>query len=275
MEEKEFLLYLNNIAISDDYNDQYLKHLFQTISMFFKPQSMENTIFKRKNETNEASNTNMQITETIIIKIECINAELIIKNPQRKLENPTDFIKFLESILNNIFKNKQIQEKLKMEKDLDGLLNVLNRNAYERLLEKDDTHQNVGIAFIDVNGLGVENNMYGHDAGDKMLQTIASCIKNVFRLKDIYRIGGDELVIICKDIPAPIFEEKLDKVLKLISLTEYSVCYGSIYKLVTTDLKQSIKEASTIMEQNKERFHREHPEKYKNKYEVSFVGKKN
>lgn len=274
MTEYEFLLFLNSLTIAENYDEKYFKNLMIILSVFFKSDEITSNLFKRKNEKQIEINAD-NIDDCIVINVECINSKIIIKSPKRKLENKEVFIKFLESILNNIFRNKQICEKLKMEKDLDALLNVLNRNAYERLLSEPETHENVGIAYIDVNGLGVTNNMYGHEAGDKMLTTIVTCIKNVFRLKDIYRIGGDEFVIISKDIPSALFEEKLEKVLRLISLTEYSICYGSTYVSATTDLKPHIQEASTMMEKNKDRFHKEHPEKYQNKYEVSYVSKKN
>lgn len=51
-------------------------------------------------------------------------------------------------------------------------------------------HRMCGVAFVDANGLGVVNNMYGHESGDNLLKIVADCLKQYFRYCDIYRIGG-------------------------------------------------------------------------------------
>ena len=37
MTENEFLLYLNTLTISEEYDDGYYKNLFQALFMFFEP----------------------------------------------------------------------------------------------------------------------------------------------------------------------------------------------------------------------------------------------
>ena len=274
MKEAEFLLYLNNLVISENYDDDYLKHLFLSISKFFKPQAMESNIFRRKDDSQKLSNQNIKITKTISIKVPCINAELIIKNPQRELEHPEITIPMLETILNNIFKNRLIIERLSIEKNLDELTKVQNRTAYEDKIKETQNYSDLSVAFIDVNGLGVENNRYGHEAGDKMLKTVANTIADVFRLKDIYRIGGDEFVVICPNITEELFNKKITILKELIELTDYRVSIGVSHKTDTNDIKQAIEEANIEMKYAKEKFRKENPEMYENKYEVTFIGKK-
>ena len=79
---------------------------------------------------------------------------------------------------------------LKTEKNIDSLLHVYNRSAYDEVLSEEKMHRMCGVAFIDVNGLGVVNNMYGHESSDNLLKTVADCLKQYFRYCDIYRIGG-------------------------------------------------------------------------------------
>ena len=55
---------------------------------------------------------------------------------------------------------------------MDPLLSVYNRSAYTDLLHSKKPFKSTVVAFVYVNGLGVENNMYGHEGGDLMLQTI-------------------------------------------------------------------------------------------------------
>lgn len=49
---------------------------------------------------------------------------------------------------------------------------------------------NNGVSFIDVDGLGVMNNMYGYDAGDRMLDVVVSCFKNNFRYIELVEMNS-------------------------------------------------------------------------------------
>ncbi|WP_061310836.1 GGDEF domain-containing protein [Clostridium botulinum] len=56
---------------------------------------------------------------------------------------------------------------------------------------------NLIITFADVNNLKYINDNYGHDAGDYVLETLCSIIKNNMRKRDfIFRYGGDEFIIV-------------------------------------------------------------------------------
>ena len=241
--------------------------------MFFEPDSISNDIFKRAGEL-VSKNDDPLGEDDIIFNISSINSHIIIRNSRKKLENKEFTIKFIQTILNNIFENKKIQDRLKLDKYMDPLLSVYNRSAYIDLLHSKKPFKSTGVAFVDVNGLGVENNMYGHEAGDLMLQTIAKCLKNKFRLNDIYRIGGDEFLIICNTISKELFQDKLDELQKLVNLTEYSISLGFIYRERIDNLKEAVDEANILMKANKEKFRKEHPEKYLNEYDVTYVGKK-
>ncbi len=57
------------------------------------------------------------------------------------------------------------------------------------------------ILFIDLNGFKQLNDMLGHDAGDEILKETANRLKESVRSEDVvFRIGGDEFVVILKNI---------------------------------------------------------------------------
>lgn len=93
--------------------------------------------------------------------------------------------------INNIVQNEKILEL--SEKDL--LTGLKNRNSYEK-----DSHSIAKMTekpcciYADVNGLHELNNTRGHEAGDIMLKTVASMMKEQFGEQYSYRIGGDEFV---------------------------------------------------------------------------------
>ncbi|MFN2363138.1 MAG: diguanylate cyclase, partial [Halarsenatibacteraceae bacterium] len=81
----------------------------------------------------------------------------------------------------------------------DSLTGLYNRRFFEEELKRLDTGRQlpISIVMIDVNGLKVINDTYGHKAGDKHLQKVADILKDSIRQEDILaRWAGDEFVIL-------------------------------------------------------------------------------
>ena len=56
----------------------------------------------------------------------------------------------------------------------------------------------IASSFFDVNNLKSTNDKYGHKMGDILLMTAARTIIKYFTDNDLYRIGGDEFVVMLK-----------------------------------------------------------------------------
>lgn len=81
----------------------------------------------------------------------------------------------------------------------DPLTALLNRRAYNERLESAADLPWVGTVFCDVNGLKEVNDLRGHLAGDEMLKDFAETLSACFGPHEIFRVSGDEFVIICED----------------------------------------------------------------------------
>ncbi|MCR4622471.1 MAG: EAL domain-containing protein [Clostridiales bacterium] len=119
----------------------------------------------------------------------------------RKQENipPTgvEELQFATGVYNDILKeNKAVRERLRHEASHDPLTGLLNRGAYEMLLQNVDT-SHMALILVDIDYFKTVNDTYGHDVGDKILKRVAEVLKHSFRSVDlVYRIGGDEFVVI-------------------------------------------------------------------------------
>lgn len=94
---------------------------------------------------------------------------------------------------------KEAETKAKLLDEIsntDVLTNLRNRRSYEIQLNKLQKEQWVGTVFADLNGLKRENDTNGHKAGDVMIYNFANLLKNHFEPSQIYRISGDEFVIL-------------------------------------------------------------------------------
>ena len=52
--------------------------------------------------------------------------------------------------------------------------------------------------MVDLNYLKDINDAYGHDVGDMAIIKLVSMICETFTLSPVYRVGGDEFVVICR-----------------------------------------------------------------------------
>lgn len=162
MLESDFLISLNNMVVTDNYDSNHFNSVFEALKKYCEADAVITDDF-RKNE-NMISYKNIALSNNdIIINIEVISKRLVIKNVKRDFVNKDFFIKMLHVILNNIFKNYLMIEKLKKDKYIDSLLQVYNRIAYNELIQEKKKYSNCAVAFIDANDLSIVNNRYGHE----------------------------------------------------------------------------------------------------------------
>ena len=100
----------------------------------------------------------------------------------------------------------------------DLLTGVYNRNHFNEVIEVELSRasRNGGsfsIALLDIDFFKGINDSYGHQQGDAVLKQVADVIKNHFnRLNDfVFRVGGEEFVILCDNSKAEDFERHLDE----------------------------------------------------------------
>ena len=123
-----------------------------------------------------------------------------IDNPQMNLELIQQLCAIARLVVDDI-------EKRQMNRDLeylsyeDILTGLHNRNRYtERIQELQICPpQSLGVAYFDINGLKAANDLYGHSYGDRLIISAATVLKEVFA-RDIFRVGGDEFVVLCVDM---------------------------------------------------------------------------
>lgn len=81
----------------------------------------------------------------------------------------------------------------------DSMTGLRNRRAYELKLEEVLDQNWVGVVFADLNGLKRENDINGHKAGDEMIVSFAKLLTKYFDEKEVFRISGDEFVVLSTD----------------------------------------------------------------------------
>ncbi|RJF68935.1 EAL domain-containing protein [Deinococcus cavernae] len=96
------------------------------------------------------------------------------------------------------------QERLAYQAQHDSLTGLLNRAAFEELLQaslQSHPHTEMGVLFIDLDHFKQVNDTLGHDIGDLMLKQVAERLRHSVREGDLVaRQGGDEFMVLLRSM---------------------------------------------------------------------------
>jgi diguanylate cyclase (GGDEF)-like protein len=187
---------------------------------------------------------------------------MIIINPDNNILN-TEMLVFLNLFLQNIELLIKLKNDYEEKLTIDSLTNVSNMTALNNRITNTFLFNKVGVLYVDINGLGVINNMYGHAEGDVMIKTIAKTIAHFFRKQDIYRKGGDEFIVICTDIDEELFKNKIELIKEELATTKYSASFGYSYGVNVYDIEALMDIADQRMCIEKENYRENNVSKYK------------
>ncbi len=123
----------------------------------------------------------------------------------KMMENDV-YVRFNELIETNrlLITSKEETKKMEILANQDGLTGVKNKVSYlaevNRINEmiKNGEYTNFAVVMIDLNYLKDTNDTYGHDTGDIALIKLAELICDTFKFSPVYRVGGDEFVVISR-----------------------------------------------------------------------------
>lgn len=101
---------------------------------------------------------------------------------------------------------------------VDSLTRVYNRRYYDERVPFLGPHD--ALAMLDLDNFKTVNDQYGHAAGDSTLQAVAAVLLGSVRKTDaVIRYGGDEFVLVFRDIPPDVFAAKLEAIRHTIGQT--------------------------------------------------------
>lgn len=91
----------------------------------------------------------------------------------------------------------------------DALTGLLNRQAFFDFIRGLGSEGSMGVLFCDANALKYSNDKFGHEAGDRLLCRISDQLRHHFRSKEIFRLSGDEFVVLLPDMSLELLRERL------------------------------------------------------------------
>ena len=151
----------------------------------------------------------------------CIAAAINTINPEFSYAYPAVVLALLlvyMCLQSGEIEQGQMRERIMLElSNTDVLTKLNNRRAYENALSKASDIPNLCVIFCDVNGLKNANDILGHAAGDALLQQFSELLKKHFSVSDIFRISGDEFVVLQQNVNENEFYSDVDALRKAIA----------------------------------------------------------
>lgn len=140
---------------------------------------------------------------------------------QREVELATFFANYISSSFQNAVDNFKMRKVAFMDR-LTGLYNLYYLEQvltnYIKEIEKGEAHEIV-LLFLDMDRFKEVNDTYGHLVGSSVLHHIGKVLKRTIKERGLcFRYGGDEFIVLFKDITLNEAIEIAEKIKKEISL---------------------------------------------------------
>lgn len=147
------------------------------------------------------------------------------------------------------------------------LVNIMNRDALTKLFNRHKFNEDIEnqknssaptftCLYIDVNGLHEVNNLLGHQRGDDMLCCIADTLKKYFPDENVYRIGGDEFVVLSIKLSKRAVELAVNKVRRDLHRDNYAISVGIETGACGENVEKIVEAAEVAMRNDKATYYK-------------------
>ena len=177
-----------------------------------------------------------------------------IDNPRAHMDAPALLMQ-LTYIVANELQKRRLTEKLIKKSYQDPLTGLNNRLAYDEMIEHlRGKRIPIGVGFLDINGLKWINDTLGHDMGNKAIQKVCFILKEHIEQQYIYRISGDEFVVIWPDVEDKLFMSTVEDLEAALINEKDIASFGFVWGTVE-DVGIAVRKAEKAMQAAKNKFY--------------------
>lgn len=202
------------------------------------------------------------VTAPLQLENSCVGYIEIDNLPPCKINKVVPLVRTLAYFISSCMCNCKNQRRLGRLIYTDSLTEVKNRHAYNETVEELASKKfgKVGILYVDINDMKGLNDRFGHDYGDHILVDLSEKISCVFDRNDIFRIDGDEFIVICQNISKSEFIEKIHTFeCNMDKQHEYVVSVGYQWSDRQENIKDLITASDRMMYEHKKGYYFDRP----------------
>ena len=106
-----------------------------------------------------------------------------------------------ENMARRLYEREELLRRYANIDSLTGLRNTTSYTSWSAEFNKgiENKQVDLGMVVLDLNNLKKTNDEYGHGVGDELIVTAAKVISEVFQRSPIFRIGGDEFLVVLEN----------------------------------------------------------------------------
>jgi diguanylate cyclase (GGDEF)-like protein len=132
----------------------------------------------------------------------------------------------------------------------DALTGAYNRFHLQANESQFSGKDELGVAYFDLNDLKEINASQGHGKGDQMLCEFVQMLTNYYYMASVYRLGGDEFLVITRTMPEQIFLNSCRSFKRTLDTNGNAAMGFQFYRHVS-DIWKAIDECVALMLEHK------------------------
>ena len=129
--------------------------------------------------------------------------------PPQQLRYLSDICKVLSPFITTTMQRRDLLHYFKNSSMYDQMTGALNRRALKDHIRRECPLHSIGLVDRDLIGLKSINDLLGHNSGDELIVRIFHILQKAFPTQPVYRMGGDEFLVLCDNTPQPDFEQSV------------------------------------------------------------------
>ena len=181
-----------------------------------------------------------------------------VDNPTGKsLDYAQNILQIVGHFIISCLKRRNLLKQLEKMSYSDQLTGFGNRFAMDQYVANMQPSESIGVVYCDITGLKNINDTKGHKEGDKLIIRSCACLRKVFGNEGIFRIGGDELLVLCSEISKDYLINKIELLKQEMSENSVVMAVGYAWREDgRIDFDRILAEAEQRMYEDKEAYYR-------------------
>ncbi len=176
--------------------------------------------------------------------------------PAHAMKNISTALQITTHFIVSLIRRCKLMEKLESLSYYDQLTGLMNRHAMKNYVAELSEDVTLGLVYCDVMGLKRINDEQGHLEGDKLLLRAAKSLREAFSKYVIFRMGGDEFLVICDKISQQELDERVAVLKKSMVENVAVLAVGSVwYEKNPMDFDKVMGEADELMYADKRKYY--------------------
>lgn len=194
-------------------------------------------------ETLKPQGINSLVVVPLYIDKKAVGFYGIDNPPKGLLGYASNMLSIVGYFIVSSLKRRDLLKHLEKLSYLDSLTGLGNRFAKDEYIDNVKCDESIGVVYCDITGLKRTNDTEGHEAGDRLILRACKELKKVFVGYGLFRIGGDEFLVLCPKIEKEMLEQKVEILREALLQNAVNMAIG-MYWVENFESRRSIKELS-------------------------------